>query len=413
MKKLFLVSLLIVVVVGLILSGCAKPAPSPAPTPAPASPKPLDIGILTPLTGGEAYVGTNLQNAILLAIDDQNKQGGVTIAGEKYVLNPIIRDSKDDVMVGKSVAEEFIFDRGIKVIAGPFIGDAVGAQTVTEKNKVILLATISDLPGLLGPNKPYTFCCVGSALGETIPGAEYIQKFYPELKTVATVQPNVGSAPGWLSATEPILPQYGLEWLGWEQFPPDTKDFMPIITRALAKKPDIVDTAGTAGDMGGICALLIKQLREAGFNGVIWARTVPPIPVMMEVVPDKYRTLIVTNDILLDSPIVSQAYKDMYQRYATKFGEDPIDIAGMMYNPVKAFFEFLNGQDSMDTTVWMQGFDKYHWQGLWGYEAFWVGKPLFGINREVLTGYYVSEWIDGKPETKWQAPIPWDFYVEK
>ena len=103
---------------------------------------------------------------------------------------------------------------------------------------------------------------------------------------------------------------------------------MPVITRALAKKPDIVDTGGTAGDMGGICALLIKQLREAGFNGVIWARTVPPIPVMMEVVPKQYLTKIVTNDILVDSPIVSQAYKDMHKRYVNKFGEPPLTSLG-------------------------------------------------------------------------------------
>ena len=91
------------------------------PPPAPAPPKTLDIGILTPLTGPGAYVGTNIQNAILLAIDDQNKQGGVTIAGQKYMLNPIIRDSKLDVVVGKNVAEELVFDKEVKVIAGPFV----------------------------------------------------------------------------------------------------------------------------------------------------------------------------------------------------------------------------------------------------------------------------------------------------
>jgi len=74
----------------------------------PATPKTFDIGIATPLTGPAAHIGTNMKNAIMMAIEDQNAQGGVKIAGEKYVLNPIILDTKKDAAVGKSVAEQLV-----------------------------------------------------------------------------------------------------------------------------------------------------------------------------------------------------------------------------------------------------------------------------------------------------------------
>jgi len=35
----------------------------------------------------------------------------------------------------------------------------------------------------------------------------------------------------------------------------------------------------------------------------------------------------------------------------------------------------------MDTTKWMEGFANYRWKGLYGKEAAWIGKPMFGINR--------------------------------
>ncbi len=420
MKRVLLSLVLIVLVVGIALAGCAKPAPSPAPTPAPAPPKTLDIGIMVPLTGPAANLGTNIQNAILLAIDDQNKgtmlaggqnkEGGVTIAGQKYMLNGIVFDDKFDIVVSKNIAEDLVFNKGIKVIAGPFLADAVGVQTVTEKNKVMFFAVAADVPGLASPNKPYTFFCTGGAHRLTTGGGAYIQKFYPELKTVASVNPDLPSLPAWQGTAERLFPRYGFESLGWEKFPADTKDFMPVITRLLAKKPDFIDTAGTAGDVGGMCAALIKQLREAGFNGVIWARTVPPIPVMMEIVPTKYLTKIVTNDILADSPIVSQTYKDMHKRYVAKFGVEPIDAVGEFYDGVKAFFEFLNGQDAMETTAWMDGFAKYHWQGIWGREEFWVGKPLWGIDRTLMGSFWISEYTNGKPETKWEAPVPYDVF---
>jgi ABC-type branched-subunit amino acid transport system substrate-binding protein len=131
MRKLISSVLPVLILVIMLAVGCAKPAPSVAPAPAPT--KTLDIGVNTSLTGAVAFLGTHLQNAILLAIDDQNNQGGVTITGQKYTLNPIIRDSKFDVVVSKNVSEELVYDKGVKIIAGPMVGDAVGAQVVTEK----------------------------------------------------------------------------------------------------------------------------------------------------------------------------------------------------------------------------------------------------------------------------------------
>ena len=413
MKRVLLSLVLVVLIVGIAVAGCAKPAPTPTPTPTPGTTKTLDIGVVAPLTGASAFLGTHIHNAILLAIDDQNAQGGVTVAGEKYVLNPIIRDSKFDVVVAKNVTEELVFDKKVKVIAGPMVGDAVGAQIVTEKNKILLLAAFAAVPGLCKPEKPYSFFPGGYPLLISINGAAYIQKFYPEAKTVVATPVDIPDAQAWLTAIEIVCPRYGFESLGYEKVPVNTTNFMPVITRVLDKKPDIINTSSLGSAMAAGSPLFIKQLREAGFKGIIWCPTLPPPDAMQEIVPKQYLNKIVTNDIVVDSPVVSQAYKDMYQKSVKKFGIPPIDVSGEMYNGVKAFFEFLNGQDTMDTTALMEGFAKYHWQGIWGDEAFWVGKPLYGIDRVLLWGFWASEWTDGKPETKWTAPIPMDLFVEE
>jgi hypothetical protein len=88
-------------------------------------------------------------------------------------------------------------------------------------------------------------------------------------------------------------------------------------------------------------------------------------------------------------------------------------MAALMYNPVKALFEFLNNQDSMDSTVRMEGFAKYHWQGLFGFENYWVGKPLSGIDRLIFGPSWVGEWTNGKLELKWAAPLTYDMFVGK
>lgn len=101
----------------------------------------------------------------------------------------------------------------------------------------------------------------------------------------------------WGNAAELVCKRYGFDWLGYERFPITITDFMSVISRALAKKPDIIDISGTGGDMGPMAAFLLKQIREAGFNGIIWCPTVPHSAVVMEIVPEKYRTGIVTLDL--------------------------------------------------------------------------------------------------------------------
>jgi branched-chain amino acid transport system substrate-binding protein len=410
MKRILLSVILIMLVAGTVV-GCAKPAPSTGPAPAPAAPQTLDIGVAAPLTGPAANLGESINKAALMAIEDQNAQGGVTIAGQKYVLNPIIRDTKFDLLVGKSIAEELIFDKKVKLIIGPSVADSVGAQSVTEPNKVILFMLGIIVPTSTGPNRPYTFMFSGPPPQMFTPGAAYIRKFYPNAKTILTMIPDLPHMKMQLDAAQAIFKLYGLNCLGYEKFPYDTKDFSPYITRALAKKPDIIETNTTGGDMGALAALLLKQLREAGYKGIIWMPTPPPPGAVEEVVPDNYRSLVITNGINPESPIVSDAYRNLCRRYVQKFNSTPIDLVGQLYNITKPFFEFLDGQDTMDTTAWMEGFAKYHWQGYFGHEAWWIGKPLYGIDREALRPNWVSEYIDGKLETTFEPPIPYEIFT--
>jgi branched-chain amino acid transport system substrate-binding protein len=378
-----------------------------------ASPKTLDIGIATPLTGPAAHLGTNIKNGALFAIDDQNAQGGVTIAGQKFLLNPIVMDTKKDAATGKTVAEQLVYEKKVKVVIGPFIDDAIGAQPVLESNKIFSFIVTPSTPDMTGPNRPFTFFFSGPIPQMFNTVTAYVQKFYPNVKTVVSMVPDLPDTPMFLNSSQMMCKLYGLNWLDAEKFPFGTTDFSPFITRALAKKPDAIDTNSTGGNMGGLCAQLIKQLRQAGYKGLIYIPALPPPGAVEEVVPEQYRSLIVTNDIDWEAPIVSDAYRDLCRRYVKKYTMPPIDMVGQVYNVTKAFYQFLNGQKTMDTTKWVEGFEKYHWKGIYGKDATWIGKPMLGINRHAFRASWASEYIKGKLQTKWEAPIPMDLFVEK
>ena len=103
----------------------------------------------------------------------------------------------------------------------------------------------------------------------------------------------------------------------------------------------------------------------------------------------------------------------MYYRAKEKYGQEPDLPTFYMYNVVNAFFKCLDGQDTMDTTAWMEGYAKYHWQGVYGFENYWVGKKVWGIDRRVFQCNWVSDYKDGKLVTEFSAPFPYEMFVEK
>lgn len=412
MKKLVVSIFGAVVLLAVLVGGCAAPASAPTQTPAAAPPKQLNIGVSTPLTGTAAPHGTMIQNGALMAIDDQNAEGGVTIAGQKYTLNPVVRDNKWDIMISKSVAEELVFNEGVKVIAGPFVQDAIGTQTVTEANKVFLFALVVVVPSMTGPNKPYTFFTGYPFIQMYDDKCAYIQKFYPEEKKVISMVIDLPDLSAFMDSIKALAPRYGLDWQGYEKFPITITDFSPVIQRVLAKNPDIIDLA-QLGTLGGLGGLEIKQIRQAGFKGIILVPGAVPEQTINEVVPKEYQYKIICSMLKPDTPIAGDAYKGFNQRYEKKFNALPINaLPYLEYNPVKGFLRFLNGQDSMDSTAWVQGFENYKWPGLWGFDSYWIGKPMYGINRLVLGPSFVYEYTDGKLEVKWEAPLPYALLKE-
>ncbi len=256
-----------------------------------------------------------------------------------------------------------------------------------------MFAAIAFMPSVTGPNRPYSFFFAWPPQQQYAGTFAYVQKFYPDVKTVASMTPDMADVPLFMGAAQAMAPKYGLEWLGVEKFPLDTKDFMPVISRVLAKNPDAIDTGSTGGSMVGLCGLLIKQLREAGFAGPILMPTSTQIQAFEEVVPSKYLNRVVINGMDPGSAVASEAYRAFWDRYHKKFNLAPGAIAALLYNPLKGFFEFLNGTDTLDSTAWMNGYAGYHWQGLFGFENYWVGKPLLGIDR---CTFGPSWWANGQ-----------------
>jgi len=369
-----------------------------------AEPKDLPVGVLGPLSGPVAFAGKTVENAVTLAAEDCNEAGGVKIAGEVYKIKLISYDTKYAVQSALRAAERLIFNDKVKYIIGALSLDTQGFQGVTERNKVIIMPLGGSI--FADPKKPYSFRITGLVDAKYVGLYGYIKKTMPEFKTVSFINPDnpVGEAYSGFSrkAAEPL----GFKVLDSEFVALGGGDFTPVLTKLLAKKPDIIDLGATGG--GSDSALIIKQSRELGFKGQLVAAVGLQSRTVMEVVGPQGMEGVIETGFTPDDPALSPEFKKLAGRYVDRFPKLPfIDLTSEAYDSSLAFFKFLNGQDTLDPTVLKDRFADYVWSGIYG-KTYFGGEKTFGIKRQKVQPLYLSRWKDGKPVifATTDAPVP-------
>jgi len=104
---------------------------------APRAPKEFKIGVLTPLTGGEANYGRSTKRGIDLAIDEINARQG---AG-RIQFRAIYEDDQMNPTVATSAIQKLISADKVPVILGPFGSTVVLAVApIAERYKTVLIS---------------------------------------------------------------------------------------------------------------------------------------------------------------------------------------------------------------------------------------------------------------------------------
>jgi branched-chain amino acid transport system substrate-binding protein len=121
-KTLFLPALL-------LLAGCGDP-------------EPVKIGFIAGLSGAGADTGLAARNALLMAVDEVNRQGGI----DGHPIELIIRDDEKSGAVGRQHVAEF-HELGVSAIIGPIIS-SVGSgmlPAINEHKIVTISPTVSAM----------------------------------------------------------------------------------------------------------------------------------------------------------------------------------------------------------------------------------------------------------------------------
>ena len=245
-----------------------------------AANKVLKIGHIGVMSGSAASWGLINKYAALAGAQIINEDGGFEIGGEKYDIEIVSLDTKQDPRVAIAGAERLVYQEGIKYIIGPNVDETTRAiLPVLEKAGAFNICYGWLRALFTAPSK-------NTALG-MIAGyqsAPVIYKYLKEqkgVKSLACVPRNDASGLNSRDSCVEAASQLGIKITSSDStYEPNTSDFFPIMGRIIGQNPDLIVLSGVSPSDA---PLLIRAARELGYKGLMSTETAMDANIIKEV----------------------------------------------------------------------------------------------------------------------------------
>ena len=240
--------------------GCAA-----ADTAQDGEPPPYRIGVMESLTGpGETY-GNVAVRAKQMALDEINAAGGID--GRK--LEFVVEDSQCSAKEAVAAYRKLTDVDGVKIILGTSCSGAMlGVAPLAEADGVILFSGLASNPDIANAGD-YIFRTqisdieVGIATGNVM--------WNDGVRRLATITEATDYAEGVRRTTVARFTERGGEVVAAESYASDVTDFRTQLSKLLDAEPDALHLAPQSEFAAGV---IVKQVRELGYQGPIYAETI-------------------------------------------------------------------------------------------------------------------------------------------
>jgi branched-chain amino acid transport system substrate-binding protein len=350
----------------------------------------VKLGAMGPLSGPAAQWGLAMEGAAAFAAAEANRDGGVKVGNEKCKVTVVSYDTKYTAEGAAAGANQMI-SQGVKFIIGP-VGspEVTGGKPVAARSGVLVLAN-SYAKNAIGKQWPLVFH-LGPGPSEWAEPIIKAAKAKFNIKSVVVVAPNDQGGTDIASVDADVYKANGIPATE-EYYQRGTTNFAPIISRILAAKPDAVDTASSPpGDAG----IIVKQLRQAGFDGPVGRLGGPGTDEIarvaggMEVLKNFYWYEVVPTE----DPKV-RAVSDEYKKLLGKDAPENTNFSLWMAPP-RMLLQAISKAGTTDTTKVAEALRSLPVKDPNLGEGKWTGEKFFGINQEIFFPFGVGMIADGK-----------------
>jgi len=361
-----------------------------------AANKVLKIGHIGVMSGPAAAWGLINKYAALAGAEIINEDGGFEIGGEKYDIEIVSLDTKQDPRVAIAGAERLVYQEGIKYIIGPNVDDTTRAVLpVLEKAGAFNICYGWHRALFTPPSK-------NTALG-MIAGyqsAPVIYKYLKEqrgVKSLACVPRNDASGLNSRDSCVAAADQLGIKITSSDStYEPNTSDFFPIMGRIIGQNPDLIVLSGVAPSDA---PLLIRAARELGYKGLMSTETAMDANIITEIAGEMANGYISVGGASAPE-LRTDEMKRFIERYSKVAGEWN-DEAGTKVYALEMLLQTLRVAGAAaidDIELFKAAMPKVNAEDpfIKGGKARlkWVGQGYFDQLRQVSTPMVITEFKD-------------------
>ncbi len=278
---------------------------------------PLQLGILTPLTGAGGFDGPRMLKAMKAVIDEVNAAGG--LIGRKVDL--VIEDDQTNPEAAVRAARKLIDVSKVPVIMGTWASAVTSAVAPLCWESKTFLTTVSGADSItLLPHQGYLIRTQPNNHLQAGKHAEFIAASGAKRVFIMSIQAPFAQ-PTQRRASE-VLKQKGSEMVGGLIYEKEKTTYRSEVDQALKTKPDLVYLNGYAPDV----TVILRDLYRAGYTGPRFAQSYAVTGKVLEALPPEVTAGVITvqPSADIDSPAFGLAAKrtgiaepDSYETQAT------------------------------------------------------------------------------------------------
>jgi branched-chain amino acid transport system substrate-binding protein len=356
--------------------------------------KTLKVGLVMPLSGVGAPWGLESERGVQWAIDKVNAEGGFRVGDDTYMIELVKCDTKLTGSAAADCASKFVHDEKIHYAVGPMV-TSLAMSPILTRGKCFTASPVNATPFQITPDLPYN-------LANAAPIPQWVDafwkqayRFHPEIETVTIVSGTDLAGELYSAASEAVHAGYGREVIDVARYQPFSQDYYPILTPIVAKNPDVIDFAG---GMKGDIDLMVKQVRELGYTGLLSGSSHGDTTSTIEVAGAEATEGFMVNDPDYGSDLYPESTQQLYAEYQQRYGDQPLSaVTYGSYAGLMLLVQAIEEAESIDPDEVMKVFDDPNW------EFEWFGIPgrslggleTFGIRRCVQDEVGYSEVING------------------
>ena len=394
MKRALVFVLVLVIILPMLLASCGGNVTTPTSTQqSTTTAKKVQFGLVTFMSGPAAPWGIGMSRLMQLWIDQNTAAGGFTVQGQRYNWDLVITDDQYDPAKAVTQLSYLVSQKNTKFVCVVAASCAAAAAPIINQEGLLNISGATADPTIFGPSNPNSF-----VMALMPPEQTYTVWFKwfaanKSVKSVASINPNDEAGSQCRDGAIAAAKATGVQMVDTELYNAGgaTTDFIPILTKVLQTKPDMIDL-GTSAPSDA--ALIVKQARQLGFNGpmLLWEAQGKQVS---DITGGAYAQNTYSQGTSSEDAQLAPFAQDIRMQFIANYGEEPLAL-WLYVDMMVALTQAIEDANSLAVPDVIKALEKVSVTACDGSTWTCSGASIFGgLKRHLGATAVLSQYKDG------------------